>query len=141
MAENCRDFEKSAFRVSTSIAAIGDLAQTVRMRLRAIIATGVVIGLCCLSAYLFWELKKEQFKNEVWKEDQPFVTLAFAQEGAPASGEGLRQFQKVFYPRVMRFPEEVCVRLGANPGWTDGGSIYCFDAKSRRLTRAYPVRP
>lgn len=111
------------------------------MHKNRIIAIGAVIALSCLSAFLLLELEKERWKTKVWEEDEPFVALAFAQEGAPENGEGLRQFKKVFYPRVMRFPNEICVQLGANWGWTDGGSIYCFDPTSRRPTRSFPVSP
>ena len=86
------------------------------------------------------QLEEKRWETLVFPEDQPFVRLAFREEGA-VTEEQLRHFEKPFYPRVMRFPNEVCVQLNAKMNWTDGGSIYCFDPKDRHITRSFPVRP
>ena len=89
---------------------------------------------------LLFKLLEEHKKSAIFREDQPFVRLAYRAEGA-VTEEQLRHFKKPFYPRVMRFPNEVCVQLNSRLGWTDGGSIYCFDATDHHMTRSYPVRP
>jgi|TARA_Y100000310_G_C20200856_1_gene586829 hypothetical protein len=99
-----------------------------------------IVGLLMLSAYLAYNLLYEKQKNAVWREDEAFVRFAYAIEAAPASGQDLMK-KNVFYPRVIRFPTEVCVQLNSNPGWTDGGNIYCFSSADRRRTRTFPARP
>ena len=105
----------------------------------ALVVALVLLGLIGLLAF---RLQEEHWKTRVWPEDQPFVRLAFGAEAErPITKEQLRQLMKPFYPRVIRFPDEVCVQLNARMGWTDGGSIYCFDAADRHITRSFPVRP
>lgn len=99
-----------------------------------------IIALLILTGFLSYKLLYERRKTEVRREDEPFVRLAYDAEAAPASGRDLER-REIYYPRVIRFPEEVCVQLKSNPGWTDGGSIYCFDADDRKETRSFPVRP
>ncbi|HCF25323.1 MAG TPA: hypothetical protein DER67_07360 [Novosphingobium sp.] len=86
------------------------------------------------------ELVEERWKTRIRDEDEPFVRLAYLREGA-TNDEGVRHLMKPLYPRVIRFPNEVCVQLNSKMGWTDGGSIYCFDPKNRSATRSFPVRP
>lgn len=110
------------------------------MSRRESLGLAAIIGLTILAAFLGYELLYERVKDEVWRDDEPFVRLAYDAEAAPKSGRELERLG-VFYPRIIRFPEEVCVQLRSNPGWTDGGSIYCFDASDKKETRFYPVRP
>jgi hypothetical protein len=100
----------------------------------------VALGMLGVIGVLFFKLEEKRWETLVLPEDQPFVRLAFRAEGA-ITAEQLRHFEEPFYPRVMRFPNEVCVQLNAKMNWTDGGSIYCFDATDRHITRSFPVRP
>jgi hypothetical protein len=89
-----------------------------------------------------FKLQEERWKTRIFKEDQTFVRLAYLAEAeGPVTEEQLRHLMKPFYPRVMQFPDEVCVQLNSRMGWTDGGSIYCFDPEDRHITRSFPVRP
>jgi hypothetical protein len=101
-----------------------------------------VLGLLGVIDLLTFKLQEERWKTHIFTDDQPFVRLAYLAEAeGPVNEEQLRHLMKPFYPRVMRFPNEVCVQLNSKMGWTDGGSIYCFDAADRHLTRSFPVRP
>lgn len=99
-----------------------------------------IIALLILAGSLTYEFLYERHKTQISRQDEPFVQLAYDMEAAPASGQELRH-KEVFYPRVIRFPEEVCVQLNSNPGFTDGGSIYCFRSTDRKPVRSFPVRP
>jgi hypothetical protein len=102
------------------------------------IGSSTIAVLLILSGYLAHSLLYEQQKAEIGREDEPFVRLAYAIETAPASGQDLKQ-KNVFYPRVIRFPAEVCVQLVPNPGWTDGRGIYCFNPAYAQQSRQTPI--
>jgi hypothetical protein len=108
------------------------------MSRRAKLGLVVIVALLVLVGFLCCELFEERWKTRVWPEDEPFVRMAYDMEAAPGKGQDFRQ-KGVFYPRVIRFPDEVCVQLNSNFGWTDGGSIYCFRSTDRKATRSFPV--
>lgn len=84
-----------------------------------LIALGLIGGISVLA----FKLQEERWKTRVLPEDRPFVGLALQAEAeGPVDEEQLRHLMP-FYPRVMRFPSEVCVQLNSRMGWTDGGSI------------------
>ncbi len=116
------------------------MAQNVWMNARRAIVLVAFLTLVGLAGFLAMELVEERWKTRIRDEDEPFVRLAYLREGA-TNDEGVRHLMKPFYPRVIRFPNEVCVQLNSKMGWTDGGSIYCFDPKNRNATRSFPVRP
>ena len=105
-----------------------------------IIATGVIGMLIALAAFLAFQWFQERWRTQILPRDEPYVRLAFNMEATPGDGERLRR-EGVFYPRIIHFPSEVCVQLNSNWNYTDGGSIYCFNAADRAATRSFPVRP
>ena len=110
------------------------------MSRRGMIAAGVIFILIAFVAFLAFQWFQERWRTQISATDEPFVRLAFNMEAAPGNGERLRR-QGIFYPRVIQFPNEVCVQLNSNWNYTDGGSIYCFNAADRKATRSFPVRP
>lgn len=109
-------------------------------RLTIVTAIAPAVILAILAGYLWLALKQARWESRVANDDEAFVVLAYRREGA-FSEEAMLQFRKALYPRVIRFPGEVCVQLRARAGWTDGGSIYCFAADTRRPTRSFLVAP
>ncbi|MES2450159.1 MAG: hypothetical protein V4610_06290 [Pseudomonadota bacterium] len=103
------------------------------------IAWMLAIVFACMAYLVYHQYSSIRLLNQepgFYKTDQDFVNNAIKLWSAEVKEEENVAMQNR-YAVAVHFPDEVCVELRLRLGSLGGNPVYCFDRKSKAVTRKF----